>query len=201
MSDAVAALRNLALSRLAQDHPIHVVLDDALRDELTAARGSVDALQFRRDQMERAGDLTPATPTSLADESLAPAADIDRMLTAARQVVEAIEAEAAASGAVLVLHFRALPPAEYQAELDKADAATKDPAAFLAALGDALLPACYLHASTADGAPVDLTLADLLASTLNHADLSALRDHVVRINRSGQTVPFSRRNSGAPTAS
>lgn len=198
MSDAVAALRARALSRMLQDHPIHLILDDDLRDELATARRSVDILQARRDQMEADGNLGPVAPASLADTPTSPVADIDRMLQAARDIVESVETEAIDAGAVLVLHFRQLPEAQYQAEVDAAELATQDPARFLAVLGDALLGLSYLSASTADGQPLGLTLDELRANTLNHADVAQLREHVIRINRSGQAVPFSQRNSGRP---
>lgn len=199
MSDAVLALRELALSRATQDHPLHVVLDDGLRDELAVARRNLDVLTEQREKMSRDGDLAPAAPASLADVPAAPVADIDRILTAAREVVTSIEDEALAAGKVLVLHFRHISPVSYQNEVDAAsDVAKTYDDRFMSLLGDALIPLCFTSASTPTGEDVALTLDELLAGILNHGDIDTVRSHCITINRARQAVPFTQRNSGAP---
>lgn len=214
MSDAVLALRELALSRLTADHPVHIVLDDDLRAELVQVQSAVATIEAHRAQLERDGNLPPKPVDqmlmggSLADptpEPVAPTAEADRLLTAAREAVAAIEAEALESGKVLVLHFQRVSEVSYQNEVraaEKSALAEKgvdQNAAFVRGLGDALLPLCYVSASTPDGEDVGLTLDELREQVLNHADVAGLRDHVIGINRARQAVPFTPRNSGAAT--
>ena len=53
MSDKIAALRELALSRNAQLHPLHLILDDELRDELPDDVEEADAPPRSRKRRQR----------------------------------------------------------------------------------------------------------------------------------------------------
>lgn len=211
MSDKIAALRELALSRNAQLHPLHLILDDDLRDELATARNNLTQLQKARDEMASNGDLPPQQPESLADDT-PPAAHIDRMITSAQEIVDAVQAEASESGSVVVLQFKRLAPAEYQVVIDKAERAAKKQARqdgetrtegelFSLELNNTLTPACYVRAETVDGEDLGIDFDQLTANVWNHADVDEARNHCIIINRKGNTAPFRLPSSGGPAKS
>lgn len=211
MSDKIAALRELALSRNAQLHPLHLILDDELRDELAAARSNLQAMLDERNKLAGEGNLPPQQPESLADDA-PPAAHIDRMIVSAQEIVEAIQDEAAEAGSVLVLQFKRLAPAEYQVVIDKAERAAKKQARqdgetrtegelFSLELNNTLTPACYVRAETVDGEDLGIDFDQLTANVWNHADVDEARNHCILINRKGNTAPFRLPNSGGPAKS
>lgn len=204
MSDAVEALRALALASAEKLHPQEMILDDDLRAEMAEASNAVSILQAKIAEMRLEGNL-PATkphePLSLADEpEQAPAqSDIERMLDKAVEVVESVQQEALERGVVMVLQFRRLPPAEYQVILDKTNREhkNKDSSDFMAALRLTLLEKCYVRAETTAGEDLALSYSELFDDTmLTHGDRQALGDHCIAINRAVAAIPFRRGSSG-----
>ena len=211
MSNA-ASLRNLALARATKLHPVHLILDDDLRDEVEQATANLDTLRAQRRAMEQAGDLPTSTPRSLADAPTAGAkADIDLMIEHCEEIVAGVEAEAKTSGAVLVVNFTRLAPAEYQVlvetsqrEARKLAKASRDDdtpevvedAAFLRLLGDQLIAKSYRGSTTLDGEDTQIELSELLEQVCSHADIDTLRGHCIQINRTGAAVDFHQVSSG-----
>lgn len=206
----IEALRALAMGRAQANHPLELILDDTLRAELAEARNSLHVIQAQREKLEEQGDVGPAIPASLADakSDAPPTPDIDRMIEKAKQVIELIEDEARDANVVIRLNFRRLAPEEYQVNIKGAEraarkAAKADPdvaetAVFMRDLGERLLKLCYTGASSLDGDDLNISLDDLSANVLDHADREALHQHSININRAGQIVPFGQRNSGRP---
>lgn len=219
MSNA-ADLRARAIARATKLHPAHIILDDNLREELEQAQASLSVLQTHRAKLEKDGDLPPAKPRNLAEASEVTAqADIDHMITAAREVIASLEQEAEKAGCVLVVNFHRLAPAEYQVLVEKAQRTArklvnadqaKDPEEraglnldneFLRALGDDLIAKGYDGCTTLDGETVDISHDELLTQVLSHGDLATIRQHCITINRAGAVVDFHRASSGQPAAS
>lgn len=201
-------LRTLALSRATRLHPVHIVLDDELRDEIRQAQQSLAILEAERERMEKDGDLPPAAPASLADKKPAKnaaKADIDRMIEACREVIAGAEDEARDNGQVLVVNLRRLGPVTYQrehAEVSKQGIADKlDQLTLGRTIGDRMLELCFVNCATVDGTPVDLTLDDLRTTVCTPAELDGLRLRADRLHSEVSIVDFQRPSSGRLTQS
>lgn len=209
---SVADLRARALARATKLHPMYIVLDDEIRDRLQQAQSALGTLLVHREKLRESGDLPPAQqqPDSLADDA-SPTADIDHMVDATRETVEAIQREAADKGEVLVLQFRRLSPAEYQVKVQAAEREARKEAKkadarpetelFLELLRDSLAEACWVRAEDGNGNEVEMSLNEVTASVFDHTDLQSMREHLVGIHRSGQAVPFLPASSGRPATS
>lgn len=217
---ALIDLRARALAGATQKRPMHVILDDEIRANLTEAREALASLLEHREKMQKAGDLPPRQPQpqpeSLADEAPnTPATpDIDRMIERTRETIEAIQQQARDEGALLLLQFRRLTPKVWDThvrmseryarkEIKKiADALPEQESQlFLDHLRDAVAPLSWAGAEDADGNAVELSLEEVMTEVLNHAGLQELRQHLTNINRTGQAVPFLLANSGQPATS
>lgn len=195
-----ALLRRTALARAQKLQPLRFVLDDALRGEIQQAHTNLDELRAERDRQRKAGQLDEATqPDSLADAEQ-PRYEIDRMIAACEQIVDAVEEQAEQAGSVLVTQWRRITPADYDVEVQAAEKAAEgaknEAGEFLIRLGDALARRCYVGAQTPDGQDVELSLDELITDVCNHADVDQIRTHCININRTGAAVDFHHASSG-----
>lgn len=211
---SAAQLRELALSRAAQLHPLVLVLDDQLRTEIRDVSDQLDQLQQARRQMIDAGNYTPAppaAPASLADtdpdDDGGHPLEVDRLIGQCRALLADTEQRAIAAGMVLVVNFRRARPADYQRMLAESEAAARalpdeqQAQALTDHLGDALAAAGFAGCTTGQGDPVELTLDELRDQVMDHADLATMRTHLILTNREGAAVPFSRPSFGPPAGS
>ncbi|MEL4357032.1 MULTISPECIES: hypothetical protein [unclassified Luteococcus] len=227
--DDVTALRALASARGMQPKPVYIVLDDELRDQLQEVNSLLYALDLAKVAIETADDEpdegdegdAPTDPGYLGEapepvdhekvrtEQLA---SIKEQREAAEAKRAKLEADAIAANVVVCVNFHRLPPADYQAVVDEADAYLREHADedALTPMRERLeervkahLPALCYHSVSKPDLKHDLgmTWDEVLRDFINHAELDEIRQHCVNINRVGATVDFRPVSSGPATQS
>lgn len=220
--DNVAALRALISARGMQPKPVHIVLDDELRDQLQEVNQLLYALDLAKITIETADDEpdedVQADPGYLgeapepADDKADKLASIKSQREAAEAKRAELERKARDANMVVCVNFHRLPADEYQRIVDEADAyirehADENPVVPLKdQLEDrvraALPPLCFHSVSTPDlKGDLNLTWGEVLRDVINHAELDAIRQHCVAINRTGSTMDFHPVSSGPATQS
>lgn len=153
-------------------------------EDLQAARAEAEWPFSQRIALIRAESAErmtgPADTSAMEAERDAALAELDQQIEAKREEIR---------DASLILHFQAISSTEYGDLVNKFDP-NKDDASFRR-FTDALIPACWVKATTASGAPTDLTWADILASGPNSGEVDAISTRVLAANRIGVDIPFS----------
>lgn len=229
-TDTVDQLRALARARGMRPQPVHIVLDDELRDELRTTTDTITGLELAKIAVESTdaddydtGDVEQeAAPGFLADtpepkpdpeQAKAEAlASIEQQLTDAKTKRDRLQQQAIDANVVICVNFHRLSPAAYQQLLDDAktyidahpdeDPITPMADRFEARVKAALPELCYHSTTTPDMAhDLGLTWDEVLADVINHAELDEARQHCVNVNRVGAVVDFQPVSSGTATRS
>lgn len=223
-TNGLANLRALALGRGSRLHPLPLVLDDEIRNNMLDAQNALATLLQARQKMTESGDLPPQKPESLADEPAPATTDIDRMIAATRETIEQIQQQAIEEGKVVVVQFRSLSPDAYRVVCDKQERLARKSAkdddgpsfnrTFHTGLRDELLEACYVgtfapgpQSDLSGGEDLDISLEQLRTDVLTDGDMvpepssGPVLGHLLRVNRGVAAVPFLPPSSGRPATS